>query len=57
MHDSNDVDELIRRRTQMEVPADVEERLRGRLAEFRTRVEQRPPSRLRARRISALRGR
>jgi len=45
MHDSNDVDELIRRRTQMEVPAEVEERLRGRLAEFRTRVEQRPPSR------------
>jgi outer membrane lipoprotein-sorting protein len=47
MHDSNDVDELIRRRTQMEVPAEVEDRLRGRLAEFRTRVEQRPPSRFR----------
>ena len=45
MHDSNDVDELIRRRTQMEVPAEVEDRLRGRLAQFRTRVEQRPPSR------------
>jgi len=45
MHENHDVDELIRRRTQMEVPAEVEDRLRGRLAEFRTRVEQRPPSR------------
>lgn len=43
----HDVDELIRRRTQMEVPVDVEGRLRGRLAEFRTRVEQRPPNRFR----------
>jgi outer membrane lipoprotein-sorting protein/predicted transcriptional regulator YdeE len=48
MPDSNhDLDEFIQRSTQVEVPADVEERLRGRLAEFRTRVEQRPPSRLR----------
>ncbi len=47
MHENNDVDELIRRRTQMEVPAEVEDRLRGRLAAFRTRVEQRPPSRFR----------
>lgn len=50
MHDNDtncDPDELIRRSVQVEVPADVEERLRGRLAEFRTRVEQRPPSRLR----------
>jgi outer membrane lipoprotein-sorting protein/effector-binding domain-containing protein len=43
MHDDNDVDQLIRRRTQMEVPAEVESRLRGRLTEFRARVEQRPP--------------
>ena len=42
-----DVDELMRRTMQTEVPADVEVRLRGRLAEFRTRVEQRPPSRFR----------
>jgi hypothetical protein len=51
MHDNDpnqDLDELIRRSAQVEVPADVEQRLRGRLAEFRTRVEQRPPSRLRA---------
>lgn len=47
MHENHDVDELIRRRTQMEVPAEVEDRLRGRLAEFRTRVERRPPSRFR----------
>jgi len=46
MHD--DVDELIRRRTQVEVPAEVEDRLRHRLVEFRARVEQRPPSRLRS---------
>jgi outer membrane lipoprotein-sorting protein len=46
MHD--DVDELIRRRTQVEIPAEVEDRLRRRLAEFRVRVEQRPPSRLRS---------
>jgi outer membrane lipoprotein-sorting protein/effector-binding domain-containing protein len=57
MHDNNDVDELIRRRTQMEVPAEVEDRLRGKLAEFRTRVEQRPASRfwtLGALRVTAL---
>jgi hypothetical protein len=47
-NDTNyDLDELIRRSTQMEVPVGVESRLRGRLAEFRTRVEQRPTSRLR----------
>jgi outer membrane lipoprotein-sorting protein len=39
---NHDVDELIRRRAQMEAPAEVESRLRGRLAEFRTKVEQRP---------------
>jgi hypothetical protein len=44
MHD--DVDELLRRRTQVEIPAEVKDRLRHRLAEFRARVEQRPPSRL-----------
>ena len=51
MHDkdtNHDLDELIRRSIEVEVPADVEQRLRGRLAEFRTRVEQRPPSRWRA---------
>jgi effector-binding domain-containing protein len=48
MPDTNhDLDELIRRSTEVEVPPNVEERLRHRLAEFRERVEQRPPSRLR----------
>ena len=54
---NHEVDELIRRSTQMEVPAEVESRLRGRLAEFRTRVEQRPPSRLRALIFSLTQGR
>ena len=48
MRDKNahdEMDELIRTRTQVEVPAEVEDRLHRRLAEFRTRVEQRPPSR------------
>ena len=44
----NDVDETIRRRIQVEVPVEVEARLRRRLIEFRTRVEQRPPNRFRA---------
>jgi len=44
MHD--DMDELIRKGTQVEVPPDVEDRLRRRLMEFRTRVEQRPPASL-----------
>ena len=44
---NHDVDELIRRSTQVEVPASVENRLRSKLAEFRTKVEQRPPNRLR----------
>jgi len=42
MHD--DMDELIRKATQVEVPAEVEDRLRPRLMEFRARVEQRPAS-------------
>lgn len=42
---SNEIDDLIRRTTQMDAPVEVEDRLRRRLAEFRTRVEQRPPSR------------
>jgi len=46
MHDS--VDELIQRSTQTAVPAEVEDRLRRALAEFRVRVEQRPPRRLRS---------
>ena len=37
---NQDLDELIRRTTQVEIPDDVEGRLRGRLAEFRTRVER-----------------
>jgi outer membrane lipoprotein-sorting protein len=41
------IDELIRGRIQVEVPADVEDRLRHRLMEFRARVEQRPSGRLR----------
>jgi hypothetical protein len=44
MHD--DLDELLRKATQVEVPPDVEDRLRARLTEFRTRVEQRPPASL-----------
>lgn len=44
---NDDVHDLIRRGTQVEIPAAVEDRLRRRLMEFRTRVEQRPPSRLR----------
>jgi effector-binding domain-containing protein len=44
---NDEMDELIRRRTQMEMPVEVEERLRGRLMEFRTKVEQRRPGRLR----------
>jgi hypothetical protein len=44
---NHDLDELIRRRTQVELPVEVEQRLRGRLMEFRARVEQRPPDRWR----------
>jgi len=43
----DEVDELIQRRTQVEVPAELEERLQYRLAEFRTRIEQRPAGRFR----------
>ena len=46
MHD--EIDELLRSRTDGELPADVERRLRPRLAEFRAKVEQRPTSRLAA---------
>ena len=54
--DANDeMDELIRRRTQVEVPADVEYRLRRRLMELRTRVEQPPPSRWRTLAYSLIR--
>jgi len=45
---NDEMDELIRRSTQVEIPAEVEDRLRHRLAEFRTRVEQRTPSRWRS---------
>ena len=41
------VDDLIRTSTQVDVPIQVEERLRRRLAEFQTKIEQRPPSPLR----------
>lgn len=44
MHD--EIDELIRSRTDRELPADVEGQLRSRLVEFRAKVENRPPSRL-----------
>ncbi len=44
----HDLDEFVQRSTQVEVPAEVEARLHRRLAEFRQKVEQRPPSRLRA---------
>jgi len=38
----NDVDELIRKSTQVEIPAAVEDRLRRRLTEFRYTLERRP---------------
>ena len=41
------IDELIRRSAIVEIPVEVEDRLRRRLMEFRTRVEQRPPGRIR----------
>ncbi len=48
MPDTNrNLDEFIRRSTEVEIPANVKERLRHRLVEFREKVEQRPPSRLR----------
>jgi len=37
------LDDLIRKSTQVDIPPEVEERLRRRLAEFQTKVEQRPP--------------
>jgi hypothetical protein len=37
------LDDLIRKTTQVDVPIEVEERLRRRLLEFQTKVEQRPP--------------
>ena len=52
MHD--DMDEMIRRATRVEVPAGVEDRLRGRLMEFRTRVEHRPPNHRPALRVMAM---
>jgi hypothetical protein len=49
MPDTNyDLDDFVQRSTQVEVPTVVAERLHRRLAEFRERVEQRPPSRLQA---------
>ena len=44
---NGEVDDLIRRSTRVDVPIQVEERLRRRLAEFQTKIEQRPPSPLR----------
>jgi len=49
-----DMDELLRRATRVEVPAGVEDRLRGRLMEFRTRVEHRPPNHRPALRVMAM---
>jgi effector-binding domain-containing protein len=43
VHD--EIDELIRSRTDGELPANLESRLRPRLAEFRAKLEDRPPSR------------
>jgi hypothetical protein len=49
MPDNNhDLDELMQRSIQVEVPADVEDRLRRRLAEFRAKIVEPPPSRFRA---------
>ena len=52
MHD--DMDEMIRKATQVEVPPDVEDRLRRRLTEFRTSVEQRPQNHRPALRVMAM---
>ncbi len=41
-----DMDDLIRRSTHVEIPAEVEDRLRHRLMEFRTKVATQQPSRL-----------
>jgi len=41
----DDVDVTVRRGVQVDVPADVEERLRGRLVEFRAKVAERKPAR------------
>ena len=38
-----EVDDLIRRSTQVDVPIEVEERLRRRIAEFQTKIEQPQP--------------
>jgi outer membrane lipoprotein-sorting protein len=45
---NGEVDDLIRRSTHADVPIEVEERLRRRIAEFQTKIEQRPPSPLRS---------
>ncbi len=45
---NTDMDDLIRRSTHVEIPTEVEDRLRRRLVEFRTKVETQQPSRLRA---------
>lgn len=48
MLDTNhEVDELMRKSAQGEIPAEVEQRLRLRLEQFRLKVEKRQPSRLR----------
>jgi len=47
-NENDEMDDLIRRSTQVEIPAEVEDRLRHRLSEFRSRIEQRPPSRWRS---------
>ena len=44
---NEEVDELMRSRIQMEVPEAVEDRLRGRLSEFRAQLGQRRPNRWR----------
>jgi hypothetical protein len=38
----HEVDDLIRKSTQVDIPPEVEGRLRGRLAEFRARLDERP---------------
>jgi hypothetical protein len=47
-NDNSEIDELIRGRTQVEIPAEVQDRLRRRLAEFRAKVEHRKPDRIRS---------
>ncbi len=47
MSERDEIEEAIRAGANVPIPEEMERRLRGRLAEFRARVEERPPSRWR----------